>query len=50
VKVNGPRPQNIVFLIHEVIQSLIEESFHGVVYDFMLPCPDCIIKEVKNRF
>ncbi|XP_076445934.1 uncharacterized protein LOC143283637 [Babylonia areolata] len=45
VKVQGPRPENIVFLVHEVIESLIEESFHGVQYDFLLPCPDCITKE-----
>ncbi|KAL8604081.1 hypothetical protein ACOMHN_024906 [Nucella lapillus] len=45
VKVQGPRPENIVFLVHEVIESLIEESFHGVQYDFLLPCPDCVTKE-----
>ena len=47
VKVQGPRPENIIFLVHEVIESLIEESFHGVKYDFLLPCPDCVIKEVS---
>ncbi|PVD34730.1 hypothetical protein C0Q70_06007 [Pomacea canaliculata] len=45
VQVQGPRPENIIFLVHEVIESLIEESFYGVVYDFLLPCPDCMTKE-----
>ncbi|KAK7485956.1 hypothetical protein BaRGS_00022822 [Batillaria attramentaria] len=40
-----PRPENIIFLVHEVIESLIEESFHGVSYDYLIPCPDCVMKE-----
>ena len=49
MRVQGPRPENIIFLVHEVIESLIEESFHGVKYDFLIPCPDCITKEVGAR-
>ncbi|KAL4230338.1 hypothetical protein ACF0H5_010721 [Mactra antiquata] len=45
VYVQGPRPENILFLIHEVFESIIEESFNGVSYDLFLPCPDCILKE-----
>ncbi|GFN82127.1 leucine-rich repeat serine/threonine-protein kinase 1, partial [Plakobranchus ocellatus] len=45
VKVQGPRPENVIFLIHEIFESLIKESFHGVVYEFLVPCPDCILKE-----
>ncbi|KAK0062250.1 hypothetical protein Bpfe_008351, partial [Biomphalaria pfeifferi] len=45
VKVQGPRPENVIFLIHEIFESLIQESFHGVVYEFHVPCPDCITKE-----
>ncbi|XP_021366171.1 uncharacterized protein LOC110458668 [Mizuhopecten yessoensis] len=45
VLVQGPQPENILLLIHEVFESLIEESFHGVMYDFFIPCPDCISKE-----
>ncbi|XP_063433340.1 uncharacterized protein LOC134715226 [Mytilus trossulus] len=41
VKVQGPRPENILFLVHEVFEALINESFHGVRYDFSVPCPDC---------
>ena len=41
LKVQGPRPENIVFMVHEVFESLIEESFQGVHYDYKLPCPDC---------
>ncbi|XP_052285089.1 uncharacterized protein LOC127881358 isoform X1 [Dreissena polymorpha] len=45
VFVRGPRPENILFLIHEVFESIIEESFNGVSYDLYLPCPDCVEKE-----
>ena len=41
VTVQGPRPDNILFLVHEVFEGLIAESFHGVQYDFQLPCPEC---------
>ncbi len=42
VKVQGSRPENIQFLVHEVFESLISESFHGVTYDFFFPCTDCL--------
>ena len=48
VKVQGPRPENVIFLIHEIFESLIKESFHGVVYEFLVPCPDCVLKEVNR--
>lgn len=41
VKVQGVQPENIIFLVHEVIEVLIAESFSGVTYDFSFPCPDC---------
>ena len=37
----GIQPENVVFLIHEVLETLIAESFNGVTYDFSFPCPDC---------
>ena len=48
VKVQGPRPENILFLIHEVYETMIMESFHGVTYDYYMPCQDCI-KAVSQR-
>ena len=48
VRVIGPRPQNVLFLIHEVIESLVTDSFQGVEYDFLVPCPDCIAGGVSN--
>ncbi|CAH1783022.1 unnamed protein product [Owenia fusiformis] len=42
VKVQGPRPENILFMIHEVLETLIAESFNGVTYTMMIPCMDCI--------
>ena len=48
VTVQGPRPKNILDLIHETIITLIKDSFQGVDYDFYIPCPDCVDKEVRN--
>ena len=42
VKVQGPRPENVLFLVHEVFEGLIAEAFQGMSYDYMLPCPDCL--------
>ncbi len=47
MKVQGSRPENMLFVIHEVFETLILESFHGVSYDFFMPCQDCI-KTVSN--
>jgi type III secretory pathway lipoprotein EscJ len=33
VTVQGPRPKNILDLIHETIITLIKDSFQGVDYD-----------------
>ncbi|RNA35085.1 putative serine threonine- kinase pats1, partial [Brachionus plicatilis] len=41
VKCVGIQPENLVFLIHEVLETLIAESFSGVTFDFSFPCPDC---------
>ncbi|XP_013397728.1 probable serine/threonine-protein kinase pats1 [Lingula anatina] len=41
VKVQGTTPENVLFLVHEVFEGLITESFQGVVYDYLMPCPDC---------
>jgi hypothetical protein len=41
VRVRGIQPENVVFLIHEVFETLIAESFNGISYDFSFPCPDC---------
>ena len=41
VRVRGVQPENVVFLIHEVFETLIAESFNGITYDFSFPCPDC---------
>jgi hypothetical protein len=42
VKVQGMKPENIIYVIHEVIEVLINESFHGIEFDYSFPCPDCI--------
>ncbi|XP_055863720.1 uncharacterized protein LOC106053574 [Biomphalaria glabrata] len=48
VKAHGPRPENIVLLVHEVFEILILESFQGITYDFCLPCPDCLRLATKD--
>ncbi|RNA31785.1 putative serine threonine- kinase pats1 [Brachionus plicatilis] len=42
VKVLGVKPENIVLVIHEAIETLINDSFNGLKYDFSFPCPDCV--------
>ena len=42
VRAQGPSPDNILFLVHEVFEGLILESFHGVTYDYLIPCPECL--------
>lgn len=42
VRARGPRPENILLLVHEVIESLIADSFRGVKYEYRLPCPGCL--------
>ena len=41
VRVHGLRPENILFLIHEVLESLIHDFFRGVKYSYRIPCRDC---------
>ena len=47
VRAQGARPENMLFLVHEVFDTLIKESFHGVKFDFQVPCPECS-KEVRR--
>ncbi|CAF4152020.1 unnamed protein product [Rotaria sordida] len=48
LKIRGIRPDNILFLIHEVLESLVNESFSGVKYDIVFPCPDCLYSNLKD--
>lgn len=48
VRVFGPRPENILFLVHEVLEGLIVESFQGVSYDYLVTCPDCLKQVFDN--
>ncbi|KAL4228297.1 hypothetical protein ACF0H5_013728 [Mactra antiquata] len=48
VQVQGPRPENVIFLVHEVFEGLIAESFRGVKYDYLIPCPDCLKMYVRE--
>ncbi|KAL8560611.1 hypothetical protein ACOMHN_062576 [Nucella lapillus] len=48
VRAQGPRPENILFLVHEVFEGLILESFQGVTYDYLIPCPECLRLYLKG--
>ena len=48
IKVNGVKPENLIYLIHEVIETLAQQSFHGIQYDFSFPCPDCVDSQVAE--
>ncbi|KAK6965188.1 leucine-rich repeat serine/threonine-protein kinase 1 [Biomphalaria glabrata] len=38
----GCRPENTLFLVHEVFECLITDSYSGVSYDFSIPCAECL--------
>ena len=40
-KAQGFKPENVLFLIHEVFECLIAESYSGVHYDYFIPCMEC---------
>ncbi|CAD5126558.1 DgyrCDS14654 [Dimorphilus gyrociliatus] len=48
VEVRGPQPENMLFVIHEVFENLIAESFVGVKYDYYLPCSECVYLRQPN--
>jgi hypothetical protein len=48
IKVQGIKPENIIFIIHEVLEALINESFHGIQYDYEFPCPDCVDSQITE--
>ncbi|CAD5126586.1 DgyrCDS14676 [Dimorphilus gyrociliatus] len=48
IKVRGFKPENVLFLVHEVLETLIAESFQGVEFNFMTPCPECIYHKIQH--
>ena len=48
IKVQGVKPQNIIFVIHEAIEILIQESFNTINYVFSCSCPVCVDKKVRD--
>nr|KAG5692964.1 hypothetical protein BaRGS_032396 [Batillaria attramentaria] len=42
VKAQGFKPENMLFLVHEVFECLISESYAGVHYDYLIPCMECM--------
>ncbi|XP_035826698.1 uncharacterized protein LOC101848126 [Aplysia californica] len=42
VTARGFKPENTLFLVHEVFETLIADSYSGVSYDFSLPCLECM--------
>jgi leucine-rich repeat kinase 2 len=48
IKVQGSKPENIIYVIHEVLEVLINESFNGIEYDCSFPCLDCVDAHVLD--
>jgi hypothetical protein len=48
IKVQGSKPENIIYVIHEVLEVLINESFNGIEYDCSFPCLDCVDAHVAD--
>jgi hypothetical protein len=43
IRVQGAKPENVIFLIHEVIETLVGEFFNGgITYEYSFPCPYCV--------
>ncbi|GFS20600.1 lethal(3)malignant brain tumor-like protein 1, partial [Elysia marginata] len=38
----GYKPENTLFLVHEVFECLISDAYSGVSYDFSIPCAECV--------
>ncbi|KAK3737158.1 hypothetical protein RRG08_016463 [Elysia crispata] len=38
----GFKPENTLFLVHEVFECLISDAYGGVSYDFSIPCAECV--------
>ena len=41
VQVHGARPENILIMVHEVIEGLVSDFFSGIQYEYRIPCPQC---------
>lgn len=48
IKVQGTKPENIIYVIHEVLEVLINESFNGIEYDCCFPCLDCVDARISD--
>lgn len=42
VQVHGVRPENMLMMVHEVIESLITDFYAGIQYEYKIPCPHCV--------
>ncbi|KAK7478154.1 hypothetical protein BaRGS_00030601 [Batillaria attramentaria] len=48
VKAQGFKPENMLFLVHEVFECLISESYAGVHYDYLIPCMECMAQNMNE--
>ena len=42
ISVRGLRPENMLYLVNEILESLTTDAFHGVHFYYMIPCPHCL--------
>lgn len=50
VKVHGVKPENIVWVLHEVLETLINEFYNGIDYEFSYSCPECVLSQQPDPF
>ena len=48
IEVNGPKPDNLAFLILDVFDNLINESFSGIHPEYLFSCPECVMANVQS--
>lgn len=37
-----------MFIVHEVIETLKNESYQGITYDYSFPCPECVNEQQSD--
>ena len=48
VKAIGSHPYNMLFLVHEVLDGIINESFSGITYNLFISCRDCVLSGSRD--
>ncbi|KAL3309849.1 Leucine-rich repeat serine/threonine-protein kinase 2, partial [Cichlidogyrus casuarinus] len=48
IQAYGLNPANLLFMIHEIFESVVQESFMGMTYEYEIPCRRCLFENRNN--